>query len=142
MKMMNKTIGFFLLGLLLFPTLLMAGDEGRVYGTLGNSMPSRPVKGAKIFLRALAQGSPGGGKQYTATADDKGNFQFDDVDAGYYEVSCEHKAFTCPKSLLKLEKHESRELNLELGGDSGGSGSKIKTIKKIDLDAARVFVTY
>jgi hypothetical protein len=64
-----------------------AQRAGRVEGDVTDSLHSRPLAGAVVLLSSLA---PGSSAFYSATADDRGRFRFDSVDAGRYSVSLSH----------------------------------------------------
>ena len=64
-----------------------AQRPGRVEGEITDSLHSRPLAGALVLLSSA---TPGSTAFHSTTADDRGRFRFDSVDAGRYGISISH----------------------------------------------------
>lgn len=103
-----RSMGLALTALLAAASMAAAADSGTVRGVV-HDVQHRPIQGAQVTLRALATG-----RTQTAQSNADGEFQFDAVPLGDYEVAASAPAFVSSQQQITVAAGKAPVLHLQL----------------------------
>lgn len=122
LEAMLKNLTLFFVLILLTAVPVFAQDAGSVSGTVTTG-DGDPVEGAQIVLMGERNGNGMPDMQRTES-DEEGNFTFDEVDEGNYNISAMAMRLGMAQAQIEVAAGEDTFVELVLGGGGGGGDDR------------------